>query len=160
MPRPSQLSSARRPLWSPPRGRPTQPPAADARPSTRRIHVAAGILKDAAGRILLAERRHDRLYAGYWEFPGGKVQPGEMPAAALRRELAEELGIEAGVIEHFQTLEHDYPDRLVRLDFFLVTAWRHPVQPLDGQKLLWTAPADVDRERILPADLPVIDALL
>lgn len=126
----------------------------------RRIHVAAGILRDPTGRVLLAERRHDRLFAGFWEFPGGKVQPDETAAAALRRELAEELGIEVAACEHFRTLEHDYPDRLVRLDFFLVRAWRRPVRPLDGQKLLWIAPPGIDRERTLPADLPVIDALL
>lgn len=137
----------------------TRRPDAQRHPE-QRIHVAAGILKDRSGRVLLAERRDDRLYASYWEFPGGKIQPGETPEAALCRELTEELGIEVAAFEHFHTLEHDYPDRLVRLDFFLVTEWRHPVRPLDGQKLLWTAPADIDGERILPADLPVIDALL
>ena len=132
----------------------------DARRPQQRIHVVAGILKDRSGRVLLAERRHDRLFAGFWEFPGGKLQPGETPDAALCRERAEELGIEAADLEHFQALDHDYPDRLVRLDFFLVTRWRQPVRPLDGQKLQWISPADIDRKRILPADLPVIDALL
>ncbi len=131
----------------------------DAGRPDRRIHVVAGILRDRSGRVLLAERRHDRLFAGFWEFPGGKIQPGETPEAALCRELAEELGIEAAGLEPFRTLDHDYPDRLVRLEFFLVTSWRHPVRPLDGQKLLWTSAADIDRERILPADLPIIDAL-
>jgi 8-oxo-dGTP diphosphatase len=132
----------------------------DAGRPDRRIHVVAGILKDRTGRVLLAERRHDRLLNGFWEFPGGKVRPGETRETALCRELAEELGIEAGGLEHLQTLDHDYPDRLVRLDFFLVTEWRHAVRPLDSQKLLWTSPASIDRQRILPANLPIVDALL
>ncbi len=124
-----------------------------------RIQVIAGILIDKAGRVLLAERLHDHPMAGYWEFPGGKIQVGESPEAALERELAEELGISDLQQLPFMQLEHDYPDRHVALDFRLVTAWRGVAEGLEGQRLQWLVPEAIDDASILPADVPVLTAL-
>jgi 8-oxo-dGTP diphosphatase len=122
--------------------------------------VAAGILADSAGRVLLAERTSDSPFRGMWEFPGGKVACGETSSAALIRELREELGIEASDFAPFMTIEHDYADRSVRLHFFEVREWKGEPQGLDGQKLRWALPAEIDTESLLPADAPVIAALL
>lgn len=124
-----------------------------------RIHVAAGILRDREGRVLLAEHMHDRQFAGLWEFPGGKIDAGESREAALTRELAEELGIESSRFEYFMSLEHDYADRHVFIEFFLVTAWRHRVRGVLGQGLRWVATDALRTEELLPANVAVVDAL-
>ena len=123
------------------------------------LHVSAGILHDADGRILITERLGDAAFAGLWEFPGGKIVAGETAAEALHRELAEELGIEMLAYGNFMQLDHEYPDRRVSIDFFLVDAWRgRPFGKL-GQQLRWLAPEDVDAALMLPADAPVLRAL-
>jgi 8-oxo-dGTP diphosphatase len=94
-----------------------------------------------------------------WEFPGGKVENGESACAALRRELAEELGIDELEIEHFQRVEYDYPDLHVTLDFFIVCAWKGTPQGIEGQRLRWIDADELDAGRILPADVPVIAAI-
>ena len=124
-----------------------------------RIQVAAGILRDNEGRVLLAERVNDLSFKGLWEFPGGKIDPSEAPEAGLCRELAEELGIAVTRLEHLASVEHDYPDRLVHIDFFLVTEWRDEVRAMDGQALRWVFPEDINPNEILPADIEVIEAL-
>ncbi|MGH8168261.1 MAG: NUDIX domain-containing protein, partial [Woeseiaceae bacterium] len=100
-----------------------------------RIRVVAGILRDRAGRVLLAERQKDIKFNDLWEFPGGKREPSEMPEEALARELKEELGIELTRVEKFLSLDHDYADRFVHIDFFVVTEWRGEPRPMDGQGL-------------------------
>jgi 8-oxo-dGTP diphosphatase len=95
----------------------------------------------------------------FWEFPGGKLRHGESAAAALQRELAEELGIRVDCFEHFQQLEHRYPDAHVVIDFFLVLKWSGVPEGLDGQNLAWVAALDLDARRLLPADVPVVKAL-
>ena len=125
-----------------------------------RIQVVAGILRDSSGRVLLAERRNDPAFNGLWEFPGGKVDAGEMPGAALVRELREELGITASAFQLLHSVDHDYADRLVHIDFFLVTEWEPEVRPLDGQGLRWLAPGEIRKGEILPADWVVVDLLL
>jgi 8-oxo-dGTP diphosphatase len=124
-----------------------------------RIRVAAGILQDSEGRVLLAERINDFNFKGLWEFPGGKIDPSEAPGACLCRELAEELGIAVTKLEYLASVEHDYPDRLVHIDFFLVTEWRDEVRPMEGQALRWVLPEDINTGEILPADIEVIEAL-
>jgi 8-oxo-dGTP diphosphatase len=125
-----------------------------------RIRVAAGILRDSEGRVLLAERINDLSFKGLWEFPGGKIDPSEAPEACLCRELAEELGIVVTELECLASIEHDYPDRLVHIDFFLVTEWRNEVRAMDGQALRWVRPEDINPREILPADIQVIEALI
>ena len=124
-----------------------------------RIAVVAGILRDRAGRVLLAERQKDIKFTGLWEFPGGKREPSETPEEALGRELSEELGIELTKVEKFLSLDHDYADRLVHIDFFLVTEWRGEPRPMDGQGLRWVLPAEISKEEMLPANIAVVDAL-
>jgi 8-oxo-dGTP diphosphatase len=124
-----------------------------------RIQVVAGILRDGAGRVLLAERQNDHPFKGLWEFPGGKSDASETPENALQRELAEELGIEVARFEPLVSVDHDYADRLVHIDFFLVTAWRGDVRAMDGQGLRWVLPAEIDKRDVLAADVDVVDAL-
>ena len=125
----------------------------------KHFHVAAGILQDRAGRVLISERRCDGPFDGLWEFPGGKIAAGESAPDALRRELAEELGIDVTDSRAFIDLHHEYPDRIVDLEFFLVTNWQGDPQGLEGQGLRWVAPDDLDEETLLPADAPVVQAL-
>ena len=125
----------------------------------RRLAVVAGILRDGAGRVLIAERLGDGPFQGLWEFPGGKIAAGEAPAAALARELAEEIDVCVLESRRFLSLEHDYPDRRVAIDFFLVDRWQRQPRGLEGQRLRWVAPADLGAANLLPADEPVIAAL-
>ena len=125
----------------------------------RRLRVAAGILRDPRGRVLIAERVGGGAFQGMWEFPGGKIGDGESPEQALGRELAEELGIEMGAVERFMYLEHDYPDRSVSIHFFLVSAWKNDPEGLEGQALRWVQPGLLHDHQLLPADVPVIEAL-
>ena len=94
-----------------------------------------------------------------WEFPGGKVEGGESIAEALARELSEELGIEVLENAHFSTIEHDYPNMSVSIDFFLVSAWRGQPTGIEGQKLRWVNENELDASMLLPADAPIIAAL-
>lgn len=125
----------------------------------KRIHVAAGILRDQQNRVLISERVGDGPFHGMWEFPGGKVGSDEASAAALERELEEELGIAIDGAEHFMRIDHDYADRRVSIDFYLVSRWfRQPVGR-EGQKLRWVLPDEIGDEALLPADAPVLAAL-
>ena len=124
------------------------------------IDVSAGILADENGRVLITEVVSDGPFQGMWEFPGGKIADGETAEAALIRELQEEIGIEALTLAPFMLLEHDYPDRSVRLHFFEVNKWHGEPTGIDGQKLRWIMPAEIDPGCLLPADAPVIAKLL
>ena len=126
---------------------------------TTHYHVAAGILRDAAGRILITERLCDGPFNGLWEFPGGKIVAGETALEALRRELIEELGVELTAGKPFMDLHHEYPDRIVDLEFFEVSDWNGEPQGLEGQQIRWVAPAELDPTALLPADAPVVGAL-
>lgn len=127
--------------------------------SRRLIEVAAGILRDSEGRVLITERLGDTPFAGLWEFPGGKIHDGESAATALCRELEEEIGVVALRLRPFLCLEHEYPDRRVAIEFFLVEAWRNTPAGRDGQALDWCFPERIEPGRLLPADGPVLDAL-
>jgi len=123
------------------------------------MHVVAGILRDADGRVLIAQRPVGKHLAGRWEFPGGKLAPGESPAAGLRRELAEELGIEMLAARPLLRIRHKYHDRRVLLDFWTVTRYRGVPASHDGQALDWVAPDNLPAHDLLEADRPVIAAL-
>lgn len=124
-----------------------------------RVRVAAGILRDADGCILITERLCDGPFSGLWEFPGGKIGRGESARQALARELAEELGIELQAAQHLMNVCHDYPDRSVSIEFFLVTDWRNDPAGCEGQRLRWVDVSSLDATELLPADLPVVEAL-
>lgn len=121
--------------------------------------VAAAIL-DTRGRVLIAERPAGKHMAGRWEFPGGKVGAGESEEAALRRELAEELGIEVLEARPMMRLSHRYPDRDVELSLWLVERYGGAPQALDGQRLKWVERARLEGEDILEADRPFVTALV
>ena len=123
------------------------------------LHVAAGILRDSSGRILITERLCDGPFDGLWEFPGGKIADGETSIQALIRELAEELGIEVATSQPFMELHHEYPDRIVDIEFFVVASWSGTPAGLEGQGLRWVLPSDLDPDILLPADVPVLEAL-
>jgi len=122
-------------------------------------NVAAGILCDAEGRILIAERLGGGVFQGLWEFPGGKIGVDETPAEALSRELAEELGIEVTQYASFMNLRHEYDDRIVTIEFFIVSDWVSEPVGREGQALRWVPREQLDADELLPADVPVIAAL-
>ncbi|HEX2140049.1 MAG TPA: 8-oxo-dGTP diphosphatase MutT [Woeseiaceae bacterium] len=124
-----------------------------------RLRVVAGILIDSEGCVLLAERVHDHPFAGLWEFPGGKIDAAETPIEALRRELFEELSVEIVAFERFLTVEHDYADRRVEIDFFRVTEWRNEPRPLLNQRLRWVHMDALVADELLPANVAVVEAL-
>jgi len=124
------------------------------------IHVVAGVIIDTAGRVLIAQRLPGTHMAGRWEFPGGKLEPGEAPLQALARELEEELGIAVLAAERLLKLSHQYQDRHVHLDVWLVTEVRGVVRSLEGQALQWLRPQALRDVDLLEADAPIIDALL
>ncbi|CAG2152748.1 NUDIX domain-containing protein [Cupriavidus numazuensis] len=120
--------------------------------------VAVGVLVQPDGRFLLAQRPGGKPYEGYWEFPGGKLEPGETVEAALARELHEELGLDITECVRWHVLEHDYPHAYVRLHFCKVTAWRGDPVGREGQAFSWqTVPVTV--EPLLPATIPVVEWL-
>ena len=121
--------------------------------------VSAGVLRDAAGRVLIAQRPAGKHMAGWWEFPGGKAMAGESGAEALTRELCEELGIRVRRCHSLLQLRHDYPDRIVELDVYVVMDYEGEPRSLEGQALRWVAPEQLADERLLPADRPIIAAL-
>jgi len=121
--------------------------------------VAAGILCDSSGRVLIAERLGDGPFHGMWEFPGGKIGADESAPEALSRELAEELGIEVTVCAPFMNLRHEYDDRTVTIEFFIVSAWNSEPVGREGQALRWVERDQLDSASLLPADEPVVEAL-
>ena len=126
----------------------------------RGIDVATGILwRD--GRFLAARRPPDKPHAGFWEFPGGKLEAGEDALHALVRELTEELDIRVRTAAFWRCAEHDYPERgiHVRLHFFHVTAFDGEPRSLEGQTLRWILPSDAPSLPFLPADAAVVAAL-
>lgn len=124
-----------------------------------RLHIAVGVIRDAQGRVLISERRAGTAGAGLWEFPGGKCESGETIESALARELYEELGIAVQAARSLIRIRHQYPDRHVLLDTWVVSSWRGPARSLEGQKLAWVRPEDLFDWELLPANRPISQAL-
>lgn len=123
------------------------------------VEVAAAVLQKSDGTFLLAQRPVGKIWAGYWEFPGGKVEPGETAHHALVRELREELGIAVVTAYPWITRLFTYPHATVRLHFFRVTAWQGELHPHEGQQFAWQRLPEVSVSPILPANAPVLRAL-
>ena len=123
--------------------------------------VAAVALIDADGRVLLAQRPEGKSLAGLWEFPGGKVEPGETPEAALIRELHEELGIETwqSCLAPLTFASHGYPDFHLLMPLYACRRWQGVPVPREGQNLAWSRAADLGNYPMPPADLPLIPIL-
>lgn len=115
------------------------------------VLVVAGLLRNSSGRILLSRRPAGKARAGLWEFPGGKVRPGESPQEALRRELREELGIEVEVQEELGRVVHAYPEITVELVLLRVKGEGTP-RPLEGQEMAWFSEEEIEDLSLCPAD--------
>ena len=125
------------------------------------VLVAAVALIDTDGRVLIAERPEGKHLAGLWEFPGGKVQPGETPEVALIRELAEELAIdvEASCLAPFTFASYAYPDFHLLMPLYVCRKWSGIVAAREGQRLAWVRPARLGDHPMPPADKPLVAML-
>ena len=123
------------------------------------VHVVAGVIRDPRGRILLTRRTEGRDLAGLWEFPGGKVDPGETPEQALARELHEELGIGIASSEPLIAVPQAYRDKRIVLDVRSIGAWSGNAVGREQQALAWVPPAKLASYPMPPADRPVVAAL-
>jgi 8-oxo-dGTP diphosphatase len=125
------------------------------------VLVAAVALIDADGRVLLAERPAGKAMAGLWEFPGGKVQPGETPEAALIREIVEELGInvQESCLAPFSFASYAYDDFHLLMPLYVCRKWSGIVIPREGQRLAWVRPARLGDYQMPPADKPLLAML-
>jgi 8-oxo-dGTP diphosphatase len=123
--------------------------------------VVAAALFDAEGRVLLAQRPPGKALAGLWEFPGGKLHPGESPEAALARELLEELGVEAAArdMQPLCFASHAYEPFHLLMPLYALRRWRGAPQPREGQALAWVEPARLREHPMPPADLPLLRVL-
>jgi 8-oxo-dGTP diphosphatase len=123
------------------------------------VRVVAAALFDAVGRVLIAERPPGKHMAGRWEFPGGKIVPGESEAAALARELREELGVDLVDGHPLMALHHEYENYAVELSMWIVGRYDGEPRGLDGQRLKWVPRERLPDEDMLEADRPFIEAL-
>jgi 8-oxo-dGTP diphosphatase len=123
--------------------------------------VVAAALVDPQGRVLIAQRPPGKQLAGLWEFPGGKLDPGERPEQALVRELAEELGIEVETADlaPLTFASHAYETFHLLMPLYLCRRWRGEPHAREGQTLAWTRPSELDPARMPPADAPLIAPL-
>ena len=120
------------------------------------VDVAVGVLIDREGRFLLTSRPEGKVYAGYWEFPGGKLESGESVESALGRELHEELGITIGAAEPWNVTLMDYAHARVRLHFCKVRDWRGEFEMKEGQAFAWQQ-LPVEVKPVLPGTVPVLE---
>ncbi len=125
----------------------------------RQIDVVAAVIEEPDGRFLLARRPEGKVYAGYWEFPGGKVEANERFIDALIRELREELGIEVEAAYPWIVRSHVYEHSSVKLHFHRITRWRGIPRPQEGQSLSWQSFPRLSVSPMLPANAPVLKAL-
>lgn len=129
-------------------------------PDSSLVEVAVAILTRPDGSFLLASRPAGKPYAGYWEFPGGKIEPGESPVQALSRELDEELGIALNRATPWLTRIFSYPHATVRLRFYRVTQWQGEPVPREQQQFIWQTADRISVSPLLPACIPVVRSLM
>src|SRR5215468_4194652 len=123
------------------------------------VSVAAAVVQRPDGKVLLAQRLPGTPYPGYWEFPGGKLEPGESARQALARELHEELGIDVVRAAPWLTQRYEYRHARVELNFFRVFGWRGEPHGRDGQAIAWQTPGAFDVAPLLPANAAILRAL-
>jgi 8-oxo-dGTP diphosphatase len=128
----------------------------DGGPDRKAVEVAVGVLVRDDGAFLLTSRPEGKAYAGYWEFPGGKLETGETVEQALRRELQEEIGITIGAVTPWKVELVDYPHALVRLHFCKVFEWAGELQMREAQSCAWEQ-LPVAVHPVLPGTVPVLD---
>ncbi len=130
--------------------------------SVKTVLVAACALIDADGRVLLAQRPEGKPMAGLWEFPGGKVEAGELPEQSLIRELKEELAIAVSepCLAPLTFASHSYPDFHLLMPLYVCRRWEGTVTALEGQKLAWVKPNRLREYEMPPADVPLISHLM
>ena len=124
------------------------------------VNAAVAVLLRDDGQVLLGQRPEGKPWGGWWEFPGGKIEQGESPYHALQRELQEELGTEAVEAYPWLARSFDYPGRRVKLHFFIVRRWTDAPHGREGQQLSWQNPAALSVDPMLPANAPILNALL
>ncbi len=123
------------------------------------IHVAVAVIKGKDGRILVAKRPDDKHMGGYWEFPGGKVEPGEAVNEALVRELKEELGIDALSYQPLIKIKYDYPDKSVLLDTWVVNSMKGMPSGMEGQDIKWADESELSNLKFPDANGPILNAV-
>lgn len=125
----------------------------------KHLHIAVGIIRDDQQRIFLTQRSADSHMANKWEFAGGKLESGETVEQALKRELHEEVGIDAISFQPFMKIEHQFDDRHVTIDFFIVEEWLGEPYGREGQPQRWVAQSELVAEEFPPANAEVIARL-
>jgi len=123
------------------------------------VHAAVAVLIREDDMVLLGNRPAGKPWAGWWEFPGGKIEDGEAPLEALQRELNEELGVQATESYPWLVRTFDYPEKTVKLNFFIVRAWQGEPVGREGQQLSWQNPTGLTVDPMLPANTPILSAL-
>ncbi len=131
----------------------------DAARDRKRKLVVAALIARASGEVLITQRREDQALPLYWEFPGGKVEPGEAPEAALEREIREELGVAVAVGRIWDVMFHAYPEYDVYMLVYRCTITGGTPSAVEVKDLAWVAPAALDGYDVLPADAPLVARL-